>query len=51
MTGAPDLVIHSGLLTAPDRGKPDPNAVAISNGLFTAVGRSEGVMPPAGLAI
>src|SRR6201996_8492352 len=51
MTGpndAPDLVLHRGLFTTLDRSNPTANAVAIKNGLFTAVGRDEDVMPLAG---
>jgi predicted amidohydrolase YtcJ len=45
---APDLILHSGLFTTLDRSNPTANAVAIKNGAFTAVGRSEDVMPFAG---
>ena len=45
---APDLILHSGLFTTLDRSNPTANAVAIKNGVFTAVGRSEDVMPLAG---
>ena len=42
---APDLILHGGLFTTLDRSNPTANAVAIKNGVFTAVGRSEDVMP------
>jgi predicted amidohydrolase YtcJ len=45
---APDLIPHSGLFTTLDRSNPTANAVAIKNGVFTAVGRGEDVMPLAG---
>jgi predicted amidohydrolase YtcJ len=42
---APDLILHSGLFTTLDRSNPTANAVAIKNGVFTAVGRVEEIMP------
>jgi predicted amidohydrolase YtcJ len=45
---APDLILHSGLFTTLDRSNPTANAVAIKNGVFTAVGRGEEVIPLAG---
>jgi predicted amidohydrolase YtcJ len=42
---APDLILHSGLFTTLDRSNPTANAVAIKNGVFTAVGRTEEIMP------
>src|SRR3984885_5252467 len=51
MTGqndAPDLILHRGLLTTLDRSNPTASAGAIKNGVFTAVGRDEDVMPLAG---
>src|ERR1700727_2401346 len=45
---APDLIFHRGLFTTLDRSNPTANAVAIKNGVFTAVGRDEDVMPLAG---
>src|ERR1700761_4359574 len=48
MTGpndAPDLVLHRGLFTTLDRSNPTVNAVAIKDGVFTAVGRREDIVP------
>jgi predicted amidohydrolase YtcJ len=46
--GAPDLILHSGLFTTLDRSNPTASAVAVKNGVFTAVGRTEEIMPLAG---
>jgi predicted amidohydrolase YtcJ len=46
--GAPDLILHSGLFTTLDRSNPIASAVAVKNGVFTAVGRTEEIMPLAG---
>jgi predicted amidohydrolase YtcJ len=45
---ASDLILHSGLFTTLDRLNPTTNAVAIKNGVFTAVGRSQDVVTLAG---
>src|ERR1700746_2699737 len=45
---APDLILHHGLFTTLDRSNPTASAVAIKDGVFTAVGRDEDVMPRAG---
>jgi predicted amidohydrolase YtcJ len=45
VTEAPDLILHRGLFTTLDRSNPTANAVAIKDGIFTAVGRSEDIMP------
>jgi predicted amidohydrolase YtcJ len=42
---APDVILHSGLFTTLDRSNPVASAVAIRDGVFTAVGRREDVMP------
>ena len=42
---APDLILHSGLFTTLDRSNPTANAVAIKDGVFTAVGRREDIVP------
>jgi hypothetical protein len=42
---APDLSLDSRLFTTLDRSNSTADAVAIKNGVFTAVGRSEDVMP------
>jgi predicted amidohydrolase YtcJ len=47
---APDLILHRGLFTTLDRGNPTASAVAIKNGVFTAVGRDHEVMPLAGVS-
>lgn len=45
---APDTIFHSGLFTTLDRSNPTASAVAIKDGLFTAVGRDHDVMKLAG---
>jgi predicted amidohydrolase YtcJ len=42
---APDLILHSGLFTTLDRSNPAASAVAVKNGVFSAVGRTEEIMP------
>jgi predicted amidohydrolase YtcJ len=39
-----DLILHSGRFTTLDRTNPAPTAVAITDGVFTAVGRERDVM-------
>ena len=41
----PDIVLHSGVFTTLDRSNPTANAVAIKDGVFTAVGRREDIVP------
>jgi predicted amidohydrolase YtcJ len=43
-----DLILRSGLFTTLDRSNPTATAVAITDGVFTAVGRDHDVMPLAG---
>ena len=43
-----DLILRNGRFTTLDRSNPTASAVAITNGVFTAVGRDEDVMPLAG---
>jgi predicted amidohydrolase YtcJ len=50
LTDAPDIILHSGLFTTLDRSNPAANATAIKDGVFTAVGRVEDIMPLAGSA-
>ena len=38
---APDLILHSGLFTTLDRSNPAASAVAVKNGVLSAVGRTE----------
>jgi predicted amidohydrolase YtcJ len=45
---APDLILHSGLFTTLDRLNPTASAVAVKDGLFTAAGRTEDILPLAG---
>src|ERR1700760_751533 len=45
---SPDLILHRGLFTTLDRGNPAANAVAITDGVFTAVGHDNDVMKLAG---
>ena len=44
----PDLILYRGLFTTLDRSNPTATAVAIKDGKFTAVGRSEDILPLAG---
>jgi predicted amidohydrolase YtcJ len=46
--GVPDLILHGGLFTTLDRSNPTASAVAVKNGVFTAVGRTEEITPLAG---
>jgi predicted amidohydrolase YtcJ len=43
-----DLILRTGRFTTLDRSNPIASAVVITNGVFTAVGREEDVMPLAG---
>jgi predicted amidohydrolase YtcJ len=43
-----DLILHTGLFTTLDRSNPTAEAVAIKNGVFTAVGRTAEIMQKAG---
>src|ERR1700752_1232646 len=45
---SPDFVLHRGLFTTLDRGNPTAIAVAIKDGVFTAVGHDHEVMALAG---
>ena len=45
---APDLIFHDGLFTTLDRSNPAASAVAIKDGVFTAVGHDGDVMKLAG---
>jgi predicted amidohydrolase YtcJ len=45
---APDLVLHRGLITTLDRSRPNAAAVAIKQGVFSAVGEDREVLPLAG---
>jgi predicted amidohydrolase YtcJ len=45
---APDLVLHRGLFTTLDRARPAAAAVAIKQGVFSAVGEDHEVVPLAG---
>jgi predicted amidohydrolase YtcJ len=42
---APDLILHNGQITTLDRANPAANAVAIRDGVFTAVGSDRDIMP------
>ena len=44
-TGSPDLILHRGRFTTLDRSNPVASAVAIEDGVFSAVGRDEDIMP------
>src|ERR1700689_5233280 len=43
-----DLILRTGLFTTLDPSTPTATAVAITDGIFTAVGRDQDVMPQAG---
>ncbi|KAA2235482.1 amidohydrolase [Salinarimonas soli] len=45
---APDLILTNGRFTTLDRANPDPEAVAITDGRFSAVGSARDIMPSAG---
>src|ERR1700757_2750877 len=45
---APDFILHRGLFTTLDRSNPTASAVAIKDGVFTAVGHDHDVMKLAG---
>jgi predicted amidohydrolase YtcJ len=45
---SPDTIFHRGLFTTLDRSNPTANAVAIKEGVFTAVGHDNDVMKLAG---
>jgi predicted amidohydrolase YtcJ len=45
---SPDLILHRGLFTTLDRGNPTASAVAIKDGIFTAVGHDQELMKLAG---
>jgi predicted amidohydrolase YtcJ len=47
-TNAPDLILHRGLFTTLDRSNPTAAAVAVKDAKFTAVGRSEDILPLTG---
>jgi predicted amidohydrolase YtcJ len=44
----PDLVLHGGLITTLDRSRPTATAVAIKQGVFSAVGEDREILPLAG---
>jgi hypothetical protein len=45
MTGAPDLILHTGRITTLDRTTPDAQAIAIKDGLVQSVGSNADIMP------
>jgi predicted amidohydrolase YtcJ len=47
---APDLILFNGRFTTLDRGMPNPEAVAITAGRFSAVGEARDILPTAGPA-
>jgi hypothetical protein len=49
-SSAPDMILHNGRITTLDRAKPAPEAVAITNGRFSAVGDAADILPTAGPA-
>jgi predicted amidohydrolase YtcJ len=44
----PDLILHAGRFTTLDPSNPSAEAVAVNDGIFTAVGREAEIMPLAG---
>jgi predicted amidohydrolase YtcJ len=44
----PDLILHRGLITTLDRANPSANALAVTNGIITAVGHAKNILPSAG---
>ena len=44
----PDLILHNGLITTLDRGNPVASAVAITGGIFSAVGGDRDILQLAG---
>ncbi|MBC7831705.1 MAG: amidohydrolase [Hyphomicrobium sp.] len=46
-TTAPDLILANGRFTTLDRQNPDPQAVAITDGRFSAVGSAADILPTA----
>ncbi|QHE93842.1 amidohydrolase family protein [Pandoraea fibrosis] len=49
-SAAPDVILHNGRFTTLDRTNPTASAVAIKDGRFVRVGRTEDVLPLAGSA-
>jgi hypothetical protein len=49
-TSAPDLILTNGKFTTLDRANPAPQAVAVKNGRFSAVGDLADIMPTRGSA-
>ncbi len=45
---APDLILTNGRFTTLDRASPDPEAVAVADGRFSAVGNARDILPTAG---
>lgn len=44
LAGAPDVILHHGLFTTLDKANPNATAVAIKDGVFTAVGHDSEIM-------
>ena len=47
VTSSPDLILTNGRFSTLDRGSPNPEAVAITNGRFSAVGDVRDILPTA----
>ena len=47
-SSAPDMILHNGKITTLDRSNPNPEAVAIRDGRFSAVGDAREILPTAG---
>ncbi len=48
MTSAPDIILTGGKFTTLDRANPNPQAVAITDGVFSAVGDAADILPTRG---
>ncbi|WP_338148249.1 amidohydrolase [Neoroseomonas eburnea] len=47
---APQIILHNGKITTMDRANPAPEAVAVTDGRFSAVGAARDILPAAGPA-
>lgn len=45
---SPDLILHNGRITTLDRANPEPEAVAVTAGRFSAIGDARDILPTAG---
>jgi len=47
-SSVPDLILHRGLFTTLDRSNPTASAIAVKDGIFSAVGHERDIVPLAG---